>query len=400
MRTKTELKNAGVEMREKPANRLTGQQANRTGQALIELAVFGVIFLMILGMFISYGLKFNYNQLAQMTAFRRALKIASDPNKGSGTYMLIQDRHIPDPTGMFGIGTTMPIIASASVTRDPNMDAQAVDASSLSSTVIDVESGNIGAGARDVRRIVYPNAGFRIEKRDLTEDQAKAVLPKYQQIYGAAKYVAGATTTGPFGVPITLYDIRVIDACLSPVADYETCYGQAVNLVDEEACVRDCHNNFGKDCATTCAHVLNPPNQNTNTYNPAIGGPWYAANYVRHSADADHLYTWYEFPVLEKLFDFAQTHKIMGFQQSDTTTTRSEQASSLHKMETTSQIVTEETVTWSEKQPRLFVYQENIGANGYEIPRATAMEYAEHVSNEYVNSEFTGDIRKTWITEK
>jgi hypothetical protein len=90
------------------------------GQALIELAVFGSIFLMIVGAMLTYGLRYNFMQQANQLAYRRAMKIASDEGRGSGSYMLITDKHIPDPVDPFGVGSVSPIISSAIITRSCN----------------------------------------------------------------------------------------------------------------------------------------------------------------------------------------------------------------------------------------------------------------------------------------
>ena len=46
---------------------------DKKGQAILELAIFGAILIMLLGALINYGLRYNYQQLAMQRAFRKAL---------------------------------------------------------------------------------------------------------------------------------------------------------------------------------------------------------------------------------------------------------------------------------------------------------------------------------------
>ena len=63
--------------------------------------------------------------------------------------------------------------------------------------------------------------------------------------------------------------------------------------------------------AHTCAERTNPPNQDTNVYDPATGGAWYAANYIRNG-------TSYEFPVIEQMFSFSGgAQATMGLRRHD-----------------------------------------------------------------------------------
>ncbi|MBI2495483.1 MAG: hypothetical protein HYY59_02095 [Candidatus Omnitrophica bacterium] len=89
------------------------------GQALVELAVFGSVLLLLLGVLLNYGLNAEYNQQAMMEAFRRALSLAPGPGKSSVT--VIRDRYIPNPSNPFALGSVYPVAVSARVTKDPRM---------------------------------------------------------------------------------------------------------------------------------------------------------------------------------------------------------------------------------------------------------------------------------------
>ncbi len=109
------------------------RSTSRAGQALVELAVFGSIMLMMLGTLLNYGLRNEFQQSEQMDAFRGALAATVEQvgNKrmknvmptfqGSGSVTLIHDRHIPDPSDTFGVGSVSPVSGSANVVRDHSL---------------------------------------------------------------------------------------------------------------------------------------------------------------------------------------------------------------------------------------------------------------------------------------
>jgi len=85
------------------------------GQALIELAVFGSILILLLGALINYGLNTEYTQQVWMKSFREALGLASG---GSASVIVVRDRYLPNPGNPFATGSPLPVSAGASITRD------------------------------------------------------------------------------------------------------------------------------------------------------------------------------------------------------------------------------------------------------------------------------------------
>jgi len=92
------------------------RSAHERGQALLELAVFGMIAIAALGFLIRVGMQMNYEQEIRMGAFRRALAAAGGDNvqtlqvTGGGptiqdamavTYHYIADRQMPNPSDGF-----------------------------------------------------------------------------------------------------------------------------------------------------------------------------------------------------------------------------------------------------------------------------------------------------------
>ena len=420
------------------------------GQALVELAVFGMFLIMILGVLINYGMRYNLQQEASMIAFRRALKIASDPNRGSGAYMISHERSIPEATDMFGIGSKMPITASASVTRDYKMHAQTADVSSLSGIVMDIQTKREGDYQTWIRRMPK-SAGFRVEYGVIADN-----LPKYQLIYGSivAKkgIVTGATGSESGGLPpppaghpsswewvsvnsndvericiashmvpiyagygdavgqtpvcdqMAISALRILDSCVGEMIDYGSCYTQSRMMVDVDYCTSECNRQDGADCATKCALKTLPPNQTDKIYKEANGGgAWYASNYTYASCvTLNGTYdTCYTFPILKDgLFAFtggAPKMKSMGMQSDSTSDiTRSEYFT---RDETDSGITTMESMTAQDTTHKSLIGQYNLDAQGYDQRKGNPKNYV-NVETENVDSTVVQTVEETWHTSK
>ena len=414
------------------------------GQALVELAVFGAFFLMLLGVLLSYGLKYNFQQKAHMTAFRRALKIASDQDRGSGSAMIVEDRAIPDPSTMFGIGSTAPITASASVQRDYKMDEQVIDVDSLSGTVMDIQTSrtsNNGATSTGwMPRRVYKTAAFRVENLVPVEN-----IDKYQHIYGSVLVLlrgfaptdpsedawdlpsnaeaAKICSTGYYNITdadgvitaldvcdgVESYDaIKIIDACSGEIADYSTCVAQARKLVDADFCTRECDlNNIpGSEivCSTVCNLLTNPPNQADTSFDSARGGAWYAADWqlLGNNYNFKYISGWRLIaeaipatptsPYVPAVYEYGPAlfgpSRTMGLQSNVVqNTVRSE---SIAKAETAGAISTQETAVWTDTLNRTFLSRVgSVNAEGFETASAP------NVVSEDATSEVSGSLSQT-----
>jgi len=102
---------------------------NHRGQALLELAIFGMIAMAALGLLVRIGLQANFDQEVRMGAFRRALAAAAadDARSPMGTtqdamsvsYYYMLDRQMPNPSeGFVGLSRNR-THASAFVERGP-----------------------------------------------------------------------------------------------------------------------------------------------------------------------------------------------------------------------------------------------------------------------------------------
>jgi len=95
----------------------------RTGQAVVELAIFGAIILFVVGVLLNYMQQANDDQHIQMEAFRRALAYAGiypvfDFGRGAGAsvdFTLVRDRKYAGVSGNFKKGEGTRLSADASV---------------------------------------------------------------------------------------------------------------------------------------------------------------------------------------------------------------------------------------------------------------------------------------------
>ena len=164
----------------------------KRGQAILELAIFGSLLIMLLGILLNYGLRYNAQQQVTQHAFRKALVKAYDapyPGKPiSTTEVMVNDLHIPDPGHAFGLGSVTPVSSSASLIRNPKMELTPDNSSEAPQIDININGE------------VFP---FKTAKvigliRDLTVNQLK----KYQEIYGANSiWITGASWHYLFGTP-------------------------------------------------------------------------------------------------------------------------------------------------------------------------------------------------------
>ncbi|MDD5408930.1 MAG: hypothetical protein PHC71_02435 [Candidatus Omnitrophica bacterium] len=96
--------------------------ANKKGQAVAEMAIFGTLILLVFGVLISFIQQLNDRQYVQMEAFRRALEKANsyigNADDGAGAsvqYTLVQNRHQVNLSGGYGQGSNVTQTGSANV---------------------------------------------------------------------------------------------------------------------------------------------------------------------------------------------------------------------------------------------------------------------------------------------
>ncbi len=83
---------------------LSRAKSRCSGQAAIELAIFGSLILLALGVFVRYGLNANYSQKLKMDAYGKA-RAEMNSEAESTIYVVLRDKPIPNPANPFGIAS-------------------------------------------------------------------------------------------------------------------------------------------------------------------------------------------------------------------------------------------------------------------------------------------------------
>ncbi|MDD5196840.1 MAG: hypothetical protein PHV92_04395 [Candidatus Omnitrophica bacterium] len=311
------------------------------GQALLEVAIFGSIILMLLGVLINYGLKYNSQQKTMQQAFRKSLARAVSQPGISTSSVVVKDTHIPNPSDTFGVGSVTPFTGSAgAVIRDYQMSETADTESELPRISLNING----------QELTYLTAGFRDET-----NVPEGSLDRYDEIYGSGNVwvtsdgecLEEGTSVDPnTGETATsciqpTQNIRIIDYCAGEIMDYGSAVKQCRMIVDSEACAIECNRSHygdssGTDCSSVCGQTINIP--------------WYCADYT----EADSVNHAYNFPLLEQLFA-SSALKAMGLQQGYTQRTTTENA--LRKTESPSGITTTDNLNWKTETTRKIITQ-------------------------------------------
>jgi len=316
-------------------------------QALIELAIFGSIVMMLFGVLISYGLRYDRQLRTIHQTFRKALKSAAEVNTDDKPilveHVVVNDSHVPDPTNTFGIGSVSTALSQASLTRTNRLFEQPDNDNELPVIRIDIN---------DQTR-EYKAAGFR-EVYGVTEAQEK----KYIIVYGAnnlkeiregcAEY---ETTSSPDyeydTTPVCLKpttDFRIIDTTEGEIVNYNSALNRCKMITDTEFCKKECI----KDCRLDSNSVPDPECQkNCEEACPQeIEVPWYCAKQGG------------QFVILNSLFPLGENSK-MGLQQDysqiETWQDSTSGETSLHKQETNTGITTTDNLNWNTQTKRTIV---------------------------------------------
>ena len=252
------------------------------GQALLELAVFGSLLLMVLSYLVGNILSADYQQQAKTEAFRRALasSAASPVNNAptSTSHLLIQDRHIPDPSNPFGLGSISPVTGQAGITRNYQLQVSAENNTELPQLAIQISGATGCPGGRETfqgaqRTCNYTLAGFR------TEAAPQTSLDRYRFVYGGTNVCnkpecgGGNTVCIEFGPPEInpetgmeetscinyAQTLRIIDPCGGQIMSYDDCKRQARQITDSGACTQACTKAGMADCATMCSQPMTVP---------------------------------------------------------------------------------------------------------------------------------------------
>jgi len=307
---------------------------NKKGQAILELAIFGSILIMLLGILVNYGLKYNFQQQVMQQAFRKALGIAA--KEPSSTYILIKDRHIPNPSNPFGVGSVAAVSSSASVVRDYRMDETADTAGELPRIDIEAPDGQLRS---------YKTAAFRDEYNVPEGD-----LSKYNGVYGP-KDIGWWVKPGTAGIGECLCEM---ETKINPRTGEETetcpCPSKNIRIID--------------DCAGEIMNYETVQRRCCNISEAGINVPYYCDQ-------------------TEALFAFSKTSKpTMGLQADYTQNTSINNI--LNKQENASTIKSNDNLNWEASTQRTIVYNDAVDASGVskEVVNVRSEEVTTSVSQD------------------
>ncbi len=392
-----------------------------SGQALVELAIFASIFLMIMGTLLSYGLRFVFQQQAEQEAFRKALRLVREVDsggeqyRGSASYTVSKLGHIPDPSDPYGFGAGVRVGASASVTWDHAAQKVMGNSTNLPIAVMDFQGSINDSNVTSWDTKEFYLAGFA-----RASDVSATALKRYEFIFGGVDVLQ---TDGSWGskrgspqtycstyfppdpmfpnVPIckefSYREIRYVDSCVSNLLDYDTCYEQSRKIVDDELCKVECdEQNQKMGTSLECAQICSPAG--------AITPPWYAAGATRAgtATSSNPKYNGlklYNFLALNQIFSNGAVENLGPQPDSATNVTRNE---SFRRIENPTTITTQEDADWTQTATRPFVYNDNLGD-----PRNAAVDDSVgydsgtvHQMNISIAQDVSETHHQTWTTTK
>ena len=261
------------------------------GQALVELAVFGSLLLVLLGYLVNTVLGYDYQMQAKTEAFRRSLSSAASSSRNNAptftSHLLIQDRQLSDPSDPFARGSVAPVASQAGVTRNyqlqviPDRDNELPRLALQVENVTTCPSGRVASSSQGgLLTCNYTLAGFRFEAT------SQASLARYKFIYGEANICekatecpgAGSSVCAPGGaVEVEEYNpdsgelelkfvcvnvlktIQITDPCEGEIINLPDCRRQAGQIADSGMCEAACRKAGKADCDTMCSEPMVVP---------------------------------------------------------------------------------------------------------------------------------------------
>lgn len=340
------------------------------GQALVELAVFGSLVILTLGALVRYGLNFDYDQQARMRSFRWALEAADEAGGlGHATAVVVDERHIPEPSDPFAMGSLVPASVEASVMRTNTGDETAD---------VEGELPRVRMALQD-QETDCPSAGPGCVTANWRTDSniPADTLDRYHQVYGELNVQVAGDGVCPVPeveecdengctmvCPQPTNNLTVLDdACEGEVIVFESCVQRARMLVDSSLCEQQCGRtkrpgDDEMDCHAVCIEPIPAP-------------PWYAQDARQASSRIGQVWV---FPRLNDLFfgagnwafdsqsgrvvcgaDPSRCVRVLGLQPGF----RKERTvgNALHKTETPATISTHDERDWTETTTRTLLHK-------------------------------------------
>jgi len=245
-------------------------------QALSELAVFGSILLIVLGVLINYALRYNYQQMVEQKVFSEAMASADRANQNftpsSVQHVLIKDIRIPDPSNPFAIGAITTVGASAGVSRS-HSDNFPETYSELPILSIEINNQvynfttanlthvyNLPLLAKMKYLFIY-GAG-NVHQTDMATDESSAAgrrgcywgTPASDPIY-----MHEICSNGP-----TTYNLTILDDCDGQIMNYHSAMARCRMITDSAVCINKCREtsfvtDSNENCQDICGFIIPIP---------------------------------------------------------------------------------------------------------------------------------------------
>ena len=338
----------------------------KKGQAILELAVFGSILIMLLGVLVSYGMKYNFQQRIMQQAFRKALVSAAESRQSnkptSVSHIVIEDRHISSPSNAFAVGSVSPIIASASVTRtyelqatpDPNKENE------LPQLSLNI-NGEIYTFKTSAFRDVYNVLVGHLEK-DYDSDASGTIdtdekdRSRYDYIYGSEN-VGWWTKDGADGE----------GQCAGPMEEEEDPDNPGETIRTCPDAYKTKNIRILDDCAGEVMDYDSIQKRCYRIYKAGITRPWYCGEDYKPLASLFAFAAEYGYSTISDLSALPDENKPkMGLQQNYTQQISSYGDTSLPsnntltEIESASDITTTDTLNWQVDTKRTTVYYDGL----------------------------------------
>jgi len=398
-----------------------------SGQAILELAIFGALFLMLLGVLLSYGLNYNYNQQMSQYIFRKALVSAHENTPVMAKYQVLRDRHIPDPSEPFARGAATAFMSEAGVISTNKLDESPDKAEDLPKINIDVSSYyphydsvhdknytvagfdydgpnealkdakrryEIVYGAGNFWRISMQNWGDDIGRGDVLDWESGKLLVKRKDFKKfeppfarfndwLKKVLPEKHKPMPLDLRQPAFCVEILNYAHGEMIDYDNLIQQCRLILNYDACYTKCTRSGDTDCGEACGKNIETPAYCLGC--TIKNGAWYCPKIQEFFFPPRNLA---EARAGQKIHTFESGLQGDMKQQNDIQNV-------LQKNESSTDITTVDDVNWNMRMNRTVIYNKGTNVNtGVGAPEV--LERAEEDVSTTVGQKYKRNLQTPW----